>query len=282
MARCARVLAGFGLVLSLVALAAGPVGAQAADGTVEVTARCTEQSGRPFVEGEIANESGGPIQVIRVRPLAHPGPVFPSGVSEWPLEDGDALTFSEPRLEPLQPGDGVLVVTSVGVLRVECDANRASRAVTKSLRVRGLDDPESEEAVEAAAEMLGELESTFELDALYQLLHPDVRREVSFEAMACWYIDEYAPVTTPGEVTVTDIEFDEWTWGVNGETYDAATVDFEQEFETGSGGPGGPEVSLETGTQHLVFAAGAWRWFFGGSEEFLDGLRTDCGVEWLV
>jgi hypothetical protein len=130
----------------------------------------------------------------------------------------------------------------------------------------------------AAAETLGDLEAAYDLDALYQLLHPDVRAAVSFEALGCWYIDEYAPLTTPGEVTVTDVRMDEWTWSVTGERYDAAEVDYQQQFETGSGGPGGPKVETREGTAHFAWESGQWRWFFGGSEAFLDGLRTDCGV----
>jgi hypothetical protein len=201
-------------------------------------------------------------------------------VREFPLDAGDELTFSVPRLEPLGATDGALVVTSAGVVRVECDQNRPTRSVFDAIR---LDDSSGdEEAVRIAAEMLGDLEYEYDLDALYYLLHEDVREELSFEALACWYIDEYAPVTRPGEVTVTDVWFEPWTWGVTGETYEeAAGLAYEQEFETGSGGPGGPQVDIYSGEQHLALDDGHWRWFFGGSQDYIDSLRTDCGVRML-
>jgi predicted metalloprotease len=122
-----------------------------------------------------------------------------------------------------------------------------------------------EAAAEAAAEVaveLSVLEAEGEFDLLYDLIHPDARAEVPRGAVVGWYENDFAPLG-PSEITVTGVEFVEWTWAVTGETYaDTAEVSYLQPFSV--------EGTTVESTVHLVEFDGEWRWFFGRSREFVD------------
>ena len=127
-----------------------------------------------------------------------------------------------------------------------------------------------------AAEAIGQLEAWRAYPALYALLHPDAQEAVSFAAMTCWYSVRFGPPHTDETQTIfsteaTDVAADDWTWGVNGTTYDgSAEVTYEQAI--GQSEDAEPDESV----MHLVEVDGVWRWFFGGSAEGVAGLATDC------
>ena len=82
--------------------------------------------------------------------------------------------------------------------------------------------------IKAAAVELSRLEAERDFNGLYQRLHPDSRRLVPFAAFEGWYEALLAGKTTD-ELTVTDSNFIDWTWGVTGVTYDdTAQVHFVQ------------------------------------------------------
>jgi predicted metalloprotease len=57
-----------------------------------------------------------------------------------------------------------------------------------------------------------------------------------------------------------------WTWGVTGKTYDnAAAVSFEQPYKEN-----GQEKILKDKMYLVKADDGQWRWFFGGTKEFVD------------
>lgn len=271
------------LLVAAPALGAPPLAAQVAR-TVTVHARC--ELGPGAVPSEVAvtitNRTGAPLRVGYVRSLAVPSVVYPPGVADLDVFD-DPVAVRVPRLEDEGGGGyppGALVVTNAGVLAVECE--RGAIAGTTEVLALGPAPATAaaarEEAVRIAAETIAELERRYAFDALYALLHPDAQREVAFQAVACWYYDEFAPAITPGEVEIIGLAFGAWTWGVNGVTYpDAAEVAYRQVFRHGTG-YGEPRAEVREATQHLVLADRQWRWFFGGDRAWLASLRTDCGL----
>ena len=282
MIRMVRMLLGL-TILGLAGLPASG-GMAAIQRSVMATVVCREGTAGPgVVEVDVFNYTESFLQVSYVRALAPRGPAFPPGIGEWLLANGEQIAVNAPRLASEIPaGEGALVVTSAGVLVIPCDPAAPGQPVTKSLTLGPTptsDEERRREGARIAAESLGQLESLYAFDALYALLHPDAQAAVSFEALGCWYLDEYAPVTTPGAVTVTGLTFGPWQWSAGNSFYpEAAEIAFRQRFETGSGGPGGPQVEERAGVEHLSFANGQWRWFFGGSQTWLNSLRTDCGV----
>ena len=119
-------------------------------------------------------------------------------------------------------------------------------------------------AIEAAAIELSRLEANRDFTGLYDRLHPDSRALVSFDVFTGWYEALLAGKTTD-ELTVTEINFIDWTWGVNGVTYrDTAQVRFVQPYWVGGARE---DVASEF---HLVEDGGEWYWFFGGSRDFID------------
>lgn len=121
----------------------------------------------------------------------------------------------------------------------------------------------------AIAVYLSQLEISGDLGVLAEWLHPDAQAEVPFAALAGWYETEWRP-RGPGAILVDDVRFVTWTWGVNGVTYpNTAEVTYRQAFADGS---------VETGTAHLVqVPEGAWRWFFGPDQQFLDEVIATYG-----
>ena len=118
--------------------------------------------------------------------------------------------------------------------------------------------------ITAAAVELSRLEAERDFDALYQRLHPDSRRLVPLAAFKGWYEALLAGKTTD-ELTVTGINFIEWTWGVTGVTYrETAQVQFVQPYWVN-----GVREDV-TSVFHLVEHEGDWYWFFGGSQDFID------------
>ena len=118
--------------------------------------------------------------------------------------------------------------------------------------------------ITAAAVELSRLEAERDFRALYQRLHPDSRRLVPFVAFEGWYEALHARKNTD-ELTVTGINFIDWTWGVTGITYrDTAQVQFVQPYWVN-----GVREDV-TSVFHLVEHDGDWYWFFGGSQAFID------------
>lgn len=126
--------------------------------------------------------------------------------------------------------------------------------------------PAATDAVAAAdvARELSRLEAERDFEAIYDLLHPDARAAVPRAALVGWYEADLAGKRT-AELSVTDVAFVSWTWGVTGKTYArTAEVSFVQPYWTDG-------VRTEVpGVLHLVAADGGWRWFFGASQAFLD------------
>ena len=121
----------------------------------------------------------------------------------------------------------------------------------------------------AAAVYISQLEATGETATLYAWLHPDAQALISEAALAGWYGAEWLP-RPPGPLLVDDVRFGGWTWPVTGAYYPlTATVRYHQAFDDGT---------VETGSVHLArIETGAWRWFFGGSMQFIDGVNATYG-----
>jgi hypothetical protein len=115
----------------------------------------------------------------------------------------------------------------------------------------------------ATAVHLTELEVSGNYERLYAWMHPDSQGVVPQEVMAGWYREEFA-IRPPVWMTVDDVRLVEWTWDVTGKVYPtAAEVSYRQRFEDGE------EVE---GVVRLVRDNGAWRWFFGRDQDFIEEL----------
>lgn len=127
--------------------------------------------------------------------------------------------------------------------------------------------PQNEDAAAAAgaaALYLSQLESERNFAALYEQMHPDALEVVPRSAVVGWY-ESYLAGRDAGELTVTDVTFEPWTWGVTGETYeDAATISYVQPYWVD-----GAQSDI-TGAIHLVPAGGEWGWFFGADRAFVE------------
>lgn len=131
--------------------------------------------------------------------------------------------------------------------------------------VPGAVNAQTEVDERAAADRAVELswyESVGDVNALYDLIHPDVHSVIPRAAVIGWYQNDFFPLG-PGVATVTGVRFVEWTWEVTGQTYPyTAEVSFLQPFADGS-------VADEV-VRLVQDASGEWRWFFGRSREFVD------------
>ncbi|MBA2754204.1 MAG: neutral zinc metallopeptidase [Chloroflexia bacterium] len=134
-------------------------------------------------------------------------------------------------------------------------------AASQTTRLTG----DAADAAEAAIE-ISRLEAEGDYDALYDLVHPDVVDEVPRWVVVGWYETEFADTPTD-ELTVTGVEFVDWTWGVTGESYpDTAAVSYDQPYQIDG------EWTDVPGVVHLVESAGEWGWFFGIDRESVDAL----------
>jgi len=132
---------------------------------------------------------------------------------------------------------------------------------------------DSRRAADAAVQ-LSEYEAEGSAGRLYEQMHLDAKVLTPREAVIGWYETTFFPLA-PEPITVTGVEFVDWTWGVNGVTYsNAAEVSYTQEFGNG-------ERMSEI--VHLVEEEGGWRWFFGRSQAFVnDQIRQHAPDATLV
>lgn len=112
-----------------------------------------------------------------------------------------------------------------------------------------------------AAVLLSEYEAEGASGGLYAAMHLDAKVLIPPQAVTGWYEAAFFPLA-PEPVTVTGVEFVDWTWGVTGVMYpNTAEVSYTQDF--GNGEPVSEIV-------RLVEEGGEWHWFFGRSQEFVN------------
>lgn len=122
------------------------------------------------------------------------------------------------------------------------------------------------DAAQAAlvAREISRLEEARDFVAIANLMHPDSQRIAPTESVVGWYEADLTGRRT-AELTVTAVEFVEWTWPVTGQTYArTAAVSFVQPYWTD-----GVRQDV-SGVVHLVKDGNEWGWFFGNSRAFLD------------
>jgi predicted metalloprotease len=145
-------------------------------------------------------------------------------------------------------------------IRVEAVASPDSRYA------RSISYAQAEDGADGAAEAAREfsrLEAERDFNALYDLMHPDARAVVPRTAVVGWYEAFFVNRET-GELTVNEVVFEPWTWGVTGDEYeDAVTVRYVQPFWVDG------VYSDVPGEVHLVQSDEGWGWFFGASADFV-------------
>jgi predicted metalloprotease len=115
-----------------------------------------------------------------------------------------------------------------------------------------------------AARELSVLEAERDFDALYERMHPDALAAVPRSAVVGWY-ENYFSARETGELEVTGVASEPWTWPVTGVMYDdAVTVKYVQPYTVD-----GVETDV-SGEVHLVPFGDEWGWFFGASRAFVD------------
>lgn len=116
-----------------------------------------------------------------------------------------------------------------------------------------------------ATEELSRLENLTNLVPLYTLyghMHPDAQAFIPRYAVIGWYQADFQP-RGPQQSVATGVTYlPSWTWPVTGVAYDnVAEVAYTQAFADGT---------VEQDVVHLAMVDGAWRWFFGRSQAFVD------------
>lgn len=120
------------------------------------------------------------------------------------------------------------------------------------------------EGAAEAARAFSALEAERDFTALYDQMHPDAREIVPKSTVVGWY-EAFLSTRDVGELTVTEVLPEPWTWGVTGVTYqDAVTVRFVQPYTIDG------VVTEVPGEVHLAPAGDEWGWFFGASRQFVD------------
>lgn len=264
----------------------------AATRTVTASATCDRSAGGlPTVQVTVTNNSLLLIHVAYAVSYSGPEAISARGLegllqTETPeqqivdIENGESATLDAPwagREERDGEAVSAIVITSAGLLLPTCGA-RPSHIENPNPQpvVAG---EEGMESATAMAKTIGSLESLKAYPALYALLHPDVRKLVPFEAVACFYAAQYGPPLTETtklvySTDVTDVSFVSWTWPVNGTAYErVAEVTYTQKIGVFPHSDViGPMV------EHLVRVDGVWRWFFGTDAAALSDLPTECGL----
>ncbi|MFT4037060.1 MAG: neutral zinc metallopeptidase [Thermomicrobiales bacterium] len=142
-------------------------------------------------------------------------------------------------------------------------ANATSVSPVRDSPVFQQADADLDAAAEAVREF-SQLEEARDFQALYDRLHPDARAVVPRSAVVGWY-DAFLQGRSAGEATIRDVQWEPWTWGVTGVTYDdAVTVRYTQPYMVN-----GQETDI-SGEVHVVPDDDGWGWFFGASQQFLD------------
>lgn len=126
-------------------------------------------------------------------------------------------------------------------------------------------EAQDESDATARAEEIFRLADQEKFNAMYDLIHPDAHAVVPRVVAVNTFKELYA-LAEAGRSRVTGVEMGPWTWGVTGKTYEyAAAVEFEQPYKENG------EDKLLEDTMYLVKSEdGEWRWFFGGTREFVD------------
>jgi hypothetical protein len=121
--------------------------------------------------------------------------------------------------------------------------------------------PDSETAL-GAAQNLSFLETSGQLDGLYDLLHPDAKAIVPRAAVVGWYEAE-SPARGASVAEVVKVRMIPWTWQVNGRMYpQTAEVAFRQILADGT--------MLRDEVRLVKDSRGEWGWFFGRDRDFVE------------
>ena len=224
-----------------------------------------------LLEVGITNNTGRPVTLVHVSSMTGPDqPTF--GGIEIPEGTAWQGLFSREVPDGIAT-HGAVVTTDAGALRLPCGYTD----IPFSAQPVAGDDLEGSAAIMARTLSILEASGTA-LDALFALLHPDVRELVSFNQVICWYIGYVRAERPAGEATVTGVRIGPWTWDGNRVEYaEAAEVSYRQPFYSGDPVENGPPPTEEReATIHLVQADGIWRWFFGPDPEWLSQLPETC------
>lgn len=121
--------------------------------------------------------------------------------------------------------------------------------------------PDSETAL-GAARQLSLLETSGQLDGLYDRLHPDAKVIVPLSAVRGWY-EHDSPARGASIAEMVKVRMIPWTWEVNGRLYpQTAEVAFRQTLADGT--------ELRDEVRLVKDSRGEWGWFFGRDRDFVE------------
>ena len=122
--------------------------------------------------------------------------------------------------------------------------------------------PNADAAAQAAQTYL-DLAAQGNFNALFDYLHPDVLDEVPRSVGLAIFQGVYG-ATQPGPARIGQPAPVSYTWPVNGETYDAVEVPYEQTFTNAEG----QQETLQS-LMYLAPFEGQYRWFLGNSRAYV-------------
>jgi uncharacterized protein len=116
---------------------------------------------------------------------------------------------------------------------------------------------------------LSRAEGRQDVNYLYDLMLPDVRRVVPRQAMINWYASEATLIPTEDPV-VDEVTFDSYDYAVTGETYEnVATVTYTQVGEVDG------VADVQERVVRLWHDGQTWRWFFGEDEQAVADIASE-------
>lgn len=149
------------------------------------------------------------------------------------------------------------ILTAIVLIVAVLTANFAPVAASAPSAQADLDT-----AATAAQRLLG-LASQGNFNGLFDDLHPDVLDVVPRSVGLAIFEGVYG-ATRPGPARIGRPEAGDYTWPVNGETYDAVEVPYEQEFTDRNG-----QRQTLRSLMYLSEVDGRYRWFLGNSRAYI-------------
>jgi predicted metalloprotease len=130
-------------------------------------------------------------------------------------------------------------------------------------------DAAAKAEVTTTVNQIFELAAAGDYNTMYDMMHPDAQAVVDRSVALNLFSDVYSQAL-PAEAQIVSMDFGSWTWPVNGQTYpEAAAVTYVMPVRNEAG-----EATWVEDIMYLATEQGAWYWFLGSSQEFIDQINA--------